>query len=377
MRTPTLLAVTLLAALSTLHVQAQTFAYISSPDDGLISQYRLNDASGALALVEQIHAGAQVNPMALSPDGKALFAALRTKPFTVKSYHIDPASGHLTDNSQAPLADSLAYLSTDRSGHWLLGASYGGDLISSQPISADHQPGASIQTVKTGPHAHSVRTDPSNRFAYAGNLGADHVLQYTFDAKTGQLKPIGSGFISTPANTGPRHIAFSADGHFLYVVGEMSGTVTAYRIDGKSGTLSEVGSASGIPDSLGLAHGEVREASNNNLENDPTQRIWAADLRLSPNGKLLYMTERTSSTVSAFSVDHRTGKPTYLGNYPVQEQQPRNVAFSPNGRWLLVTGEKSTQVGSYGIGKRGALKRVGSAPSGKGALWIEMWHTTP
>ncbi|MBD1553263.1 lactonase family protein [Pseudomonas typographi] len=372
MRTPLLFVASALAASLSLQAHAMTYAYISSPDDGLISQYRLDEANGALALVEQTQAGAQVNPLALSPDGKALYAALRSKPYSVKGYSIAPGSGHLSAIGQAPLADSLAYLATDRSGRWLLGASYGGDLISSQPIAADYQPGAAIQTVKTGPHAHSVRTDPSNHFAYAGNLGADHVLQYRFDAATGQLSPIGSGYVSTPAKTGPRHIAFSPDGRFLYVVGEMSGTVTAYAIDPHTGALSERGSASGIPPSLGLVHGEARDASNNNLEGDPTRRIWAADLRLSPDATLLYMTERTSSTVSAFSIDGSTGKPTFVGNYPVQEQQPRNIAFSPNGRWLLVTGEKSATVGSYAIGEHGALKRVSEAPSGKGAVWIEV-----
>ena len=39
---------------------------------------------------------------------------------------------------------------------------------------------------------------------------------------------------------------------------------------------------------------------------------------------------------------------------------------------LLVTGEKADKVGSYAVGAQGALTRTGEAPSGKGALWIEM-----
>src|SRR5689334_8482706 len=93
----------LIAALaSTLSVTANaaTYAYISSPGDGLISQYRLDLDNGALTLVEQIQAGDQVNPMALTPDGKVLFAALRVKPFQVLGYRIDPQSGHLTKFTQ-------------------------------------------------------------------------------------------------------------------------------------------------------------------------------------------------------------------------------------------------------------------------------------
>jgi len=368
---PLLMAAAVVYGLS-MHAQAATFAYISSPGDGMISQYQLDESNGKLSLLEQTKAGDMVNPMAITPDGKVLFAALRVKPFQVVGFSIDPKSGHLTEVSRGPLAESLAYLSTDRSGRYLMGASYGADAITVQAIDAAYKPDEKIQTYKTGPHAHSVRTDPSNRFAYAGNLGSDHVLQYSLDAKTGALTPIGSGFVSVPAKTGPRHLAFSHDGKYLYVVGEMSGTVTAFSIDDKTGALTELGVANGIPDRLKLVHGEVRDSSNNDLKDDPTPRIWAADLRLSPDGKLLFMTERTTSSVSAFAVNSATGALSFLENYPVEEKQPRNIAFSPNGKWLLVTGEKADKVGVYAVGEKGALKRGSEAESGKGALWIEV-----
>jgi 6-phosphogluconolactonase len=374
-RTCLLLAAAIVYGLS-LQANAATFAYISSPGDGLISQYRLDQNNGALSLIEQVNAGDQVNPMAITPDGKVLFAALRVKPFQVLGYRIDPKSGHLTPRYKAPLAESMAYLSTDRKGHYLLGASYGADTISVQAIDKAYQPSASILSYKTGPHAHSIRTDPSNRFAYAGNLGADQVLQYRLDAKTGVLTPIGSGYISVPDNTGPRHLAFSPNGKYLYVVGEMSGTVTAFSINDSTGALTQIAVANGIPERLKLAHGEVRDARNNDLKDDPTPRIWAADLRISPDGTLLLMTERTSSSVSALAVDPSTGGLSFLENYPVEEKQPRNIAFSPNGRWLLVTGEKSEKVGTYAVSNNGALKRVGEATSGKGALWIEVLQTS-
>ncbi|MGV6397352.1 lactonase family protein [Pseudomonas caspiana] len=371
MSKPLLMAAAVVYGLS-MQAQAATFAYISSPGDGMISQYLLDEASGKLSLVEQTKAGDMVNPMAITPDGKVLFAALRVKPFQVVGFSIDPKNGHLSELSRGPLAESLAYLSTDRSGHYLMGASYGADAVTVQAIDKAYKPDEKIHTYKTGPHAHSVRTDPSNRFAYVGNLGSDHVLQYSLDAKTGALTPIGSGFVSVPAKTGPRHLAFSQDGKYLYVVGEMSGTVTAFAIDDKTGALTQKSVANGIPDRLKLVHGEARDASNNDLKDDPTPRIWAADLRLSPDGKLLFMTERTTSSVSAFSVDGATGAVSFLDNYPVEEKQPRNIAFSPNGKWLLVTGEKAEKIGVYAVGEKGALKRTSEAESGKGALWIEM-----
>ncbi len=373
---PLVFAATLASTL-VMSAHAATFAYISSPNDGLISQYRLNDATGAIELVEQIQAGDKVNPMALSPDGTLLFAAQRVAPFTVLSYRIDAKTGHLEEIGQAPLADSMAYLSTDRSGRFLMAASYGGALLSVQAIGTDGQVADKIAVYKTGPFAHSIRSDLSDRFVYAGNLGVDKVLQFSQDKTTGALTPIGEGYARTAANTGPRHFLFSPNGKFLYVVGELSGTVSGYAIDESSGELKQVSEANGIPASLGLAHGEARSAANNDLKDDPTPRIWAADIRLSPDGTLLYITERTTSSVSAFRVDPDSGSLSFIGNYPVEEKQPRNIAFFPNGKWLLVTGEKSQTVGSYAIGDQGQLKRVGEARSGDGALWIEILQAKP
>lgn len=369
---PLLLAAALTSALAAPAHAATTFAYISSPNDGLISQYRLDESNGAISLVEQTQAGDKVNPMALSPDGKTLFAAQRVAPFTVLVYSIDGKTGQLHKRSQAPLADSLAYLSTDRSGRFLMGASYGGAVLTVQAIDADQRVSDKAEVYKTGPFAHSIRSDISDRFVYAGNLGVDKVLQFSQDKQTGALTPIGEGFASTAAKTGPRHIAFSPNGKFLYVVGELSGSVTGYAIDPHTGALTEVSLAEGVPESLGLARGEARSAANNDLKDDPTPRIWAADIRLSPDGTLLYITERTTSSVSAFKVDPQNGGLSFIGNYPLEEKQPRNIAFFPSGKWLLVTGEKSQTVGSYAIGENGSLKRVGEAPAGDGALWIEI-----
>ncbi|WP_271196343.1 lactonase family protein [Pseudomonas turukhanskensis] len=370
---PSRILVAALACSLSFPTVAATYAYISSPNDGLISQYELDEATGAPKLVEQVQAGSKVNPMAITPDGKVLYAALRVAPFTVVGYSIDATTGHLKKITQAPLADSLAYLSTDRSGKFLMGASYGASLLSVQAIDAEHRVSDKIEVYKTGPIAHSIRSDLSDRFVYVGNLGTDSLLQFSQNKQTGALTPIGSGAAATPAKMGPRHIVFSPNGKFIYTVGELSGTVVGYAIDKDTGALQQVTKAEGVPATLKLEQGLIRNAANNDLKDDPTPRIWAADIRLSPDGTLLYTTERTTSSVSAFKVAPDSGALTYLGNFKVAEQQPRNIAFFPSGKWLLVSGEKSKTIGSYAVNKDGSLKRVGQAPAGDGALWIEMW----
>jgi 6-phosphogluconolactonase len=351
--------------------QSTTYAYVSSTADGLISQYRLDEQSGALSLVGTVSAGESPSPMATSPDGRVLYVALRGKAPGSVSFSVAPQTGTLTRLAQQPLPGSMAYLSTSQNGQWLLGASYGDDLLSVQPIDADGLVSSLPAIVfKTGLHAHSIRTDHSGRFVYVGNLGVDRVLQLRIE-EDGELSPIGDGHVELAG--GPRHLAFSPNGKFLYVIGETDGVVSSFAIDSEDGALSLVARAEAIPASLGLAPGIVRDARNNDGKDDPTPRIWAGDLKVSPDGTLLYITERTTHSVSALRSDPETGELSLLGNYPVTERQSRNVAFSPNGRWLLVTGEKSAVFGSYAINPQdGSLTRAGEAPAGNNPVWIEL-----
>jgi 6-phosphogluconolactonase len=139
--------------------------------------------------------------------------------------------------------------------------------------------------------------------------------------------------------------------------------------------LTEVSSASGLPSDSKLAPGAPRGPVGapgapppRNTDND----IWAADLHLTPNGKFLYMTERTGSSLAAFSVDGASGKLIYLGSTPT-EKQPRGFAIDPKGRFLVVAGEKSGTISGYAIdGASGALKLIDKYPAGKGANWVEI-----
>jgi 6-phosphogluconolactonase len=112
----------------------------------------------------------------------------------------------------------------------------------------------------------------------------------------------------------------------------------------------------------------VAGAPPRNTDND----IWAADIHITPNGKFLYITERTSHTLAGFSVDGASGKLTYLGSTPT-ERQPRGFAIDPKGRFLVASGEKSDTVSVYAIDQAsGALKLQNKFPTGKGSNWVEI-----
>src|SRR3981189_340066 len=116
-----------MSALAGSSALAATFVYVSNAEDGEIGAYSMQ-ADGALKPLARTQAGKVVMPMAGSPNRRLLYAASRSKPYTVHVYAIDPGSGALKPLSTAPLAESFPYISLDRNGRFLFGASYGGHL---------------------------------------------------------------------------------------------------------------------------------------------------------------------------------------------------------------------------------------------------------
>jgi 6-phosphogluconolactonase len=352
---------------------ASAHVYVSNAADGDIGTYRMQ-SDGALQPGARATAADAVGPMAVSPDRRFLYAAARSKPFSVYAYAIDPGSGALTPLSIAPLAESFAYISLDKTGRYLFGASYHAHLISVNAVGRDGRVAAApLQVIPVGRNAHSIRTDESNRFVYVQTLGSDQIFQFTFDAKSGRLSSNTPAVAQMQAMTGPRHFVTSADNRFLYVLSELLGTVTTFALDGKTGLLTEISSVSGLPPDTKLVPGAPRVAAGAAGAAPPRDNdIWAADIHLTPEGRFLYISERTGSTLGAFSVNAQSGKLTYLASAPT-ETQPRGFAIDPKGRFLVATGEKSDTISVYAIDQAsGALSLLRKYPGGKGANWVEI-----
>jgi 6-phosphogluconolactonase len=354
---------------------AGTFVYVSNADDGDIGVYSVQ-ADGSLKPGERAKAANLVMPMAVSPDKRFLYAAARSKPYSVFVYAIDANTGALKTLSSSALAESFPYISLDKTGRYLFGASYGSHLISVNAVGEDGRVAPEpLQVTPVGRNAHSIRTDESNRFVFVPTLGSDEIFQFTFDSKTGHLASNTPAIFLTKPALGPRHFITSRDNKFVYVLSELTGTVTTFSLNSATGLLTEVSTASGLPPESKLVPGAPRGAVGapsgpppRNTDND----IWAADLHLTPNGKSLYMTERTTNSLATFNVDGTSGKLTYMSSMTT-EKQPRGFAIDPKGRFLVVSGEKSDTISVYAVDEAsGALKLTGKYPAGKGANWVEI-----
>jgi 6-phosphogluconolactonase len=315
-------------------------------------------------------------PMAVTPDKRFLIAAVRSKPYQAYSYAIDQKTGDLNLVGKGPLAESFPYISVDRGGRFLFGASYGGNLISVNPVSADGRVGEPLQVVPTARNAHSIRVDNSNRFVFVPHLGTDQVFQFLFDEKSGRLTANTPPVLQLQQGTGSRHLVVSQDNRFIYLLSELTGTVTTLALDSNSGLLKELASVPVLPSDsklvAGMPRGAVGTPGANQAPRNTDNDIWAADVHLTPDGRFLYASERTTSTIAAFRVDSTSGRLSYLGSVPT-ENQPRGFNIDPTGRFIIVSGEKSDMLGVYAINaESGALNAIGRYPSGKGANWVEI-----
>ena len=330
-----------------------TIAYVANADSHDISVLRLDATTGVLTSIQQLAVGGTVMPLAASPDGRFLYASIRSEPFEVLSFAIDASSGALAPLGRSPLPASMCWISTDRSGRFLLGASYGGSSIAVSPIDARGVAQPAQQTATTAPNAHAVQADRANRFLFASCLGGGVVLGYRFDAASGRFEASDPMAWQARAGAGPRHFAFHPGAPFVYLLNELDAGVDVLAFDARQGVLSRVQTIDSRPPGF---RGEP----------------WAADLRLTADGRFLFTSERRSSTLAAFAVDAATGRLALVGHVPT-ETQPRGFAIDPGGAWLLAAGQLSHRLGVYAIDPvTGRLARHGEYGVGRNPNWVEI-----
>jgi 6-phosphogluconolactonase len=337
---------------------AASFVYVGNSDSQDISVFELKPG-GDLTPVETVAVPGPAKPggslpLAVSPEKHRLYAGLRNEPFTAVTFDIDAKTGKLKLVGPGPLADSMAYLAIDRTGRFLIGASYGGNKVAVHPIGPDGVTAPAQQVIATEPNAHCVVFDPTNRYVLHTSLGGDKIYQQKFDATKGTLSPNEPPTVSVKAKGGPRHLVFSPDKQFVYLLNELDAAIYVFPWDAATGTLKQ--------------ETQVASALPKGFDGKP----WAADIHLTPDGKFLYASERTTSTLAAFSVDPNTGALTPIDSYPT-EKQPRGFSIDSSGRTLLAVGQLSNSMTSYAIDKTtGKLTMLKQYPTGKNPNWVEI-----
>ena len=349
---------------------ASFFAIVSNAVDGDIAVFRVDGSTGGIERVARYPAGDAVMPMALSSDARVLHAATRGAKRSIVTYAVDSKSGELAHVRTAFIESSLAYVSLTPYNDWLLGASYGESSVSvyraDSLMNAEAEPRQVIDGIV---HAHAVIASSDGRYAYATSLGSDTVYCFAIvrEANDARLELVQK--LDVESGFGPRHLRFSPDEKTLYVSSEFRATLAVFSRDADTGTLSLRSVAPRAPALAHLNDGCVRTA-----QIDPATAaslVWGADFQITPDGRFLYVAERTSSRLLGYRIT-REGSLDYTG-YTDTETQPRGFRIDPSGRFLVACGEKSSHVAVYAIDTdSGALTTVSRCEGGLGANWVEI-----
>jgi 6-phosphogluconolactonase len=345
----------------------QFAVYVACHEGQKIDVLLFGSTSGALVPLSQFSTAAPVHCLAINRAKDKLYAALATDPPSVASLHIT-AQGSLQESAAANSIARLAYLAVDPSGHFLLGASYEGSFVSVTRIDDNGEVTETpVSKRHPGRHAHAVLSSPDGRFLYATSLGDDQIVWWVLN-DGGQLG--GQRSLPCSPNSGPRHLRFSSNSALLYAIHELSGTITSYSRNKATGELTEIGEACSTAPELGLVPGTIRNGTGPApLDN----AIWSAELQVTPNGRFLYATERTSSTIAVLAQDDHTQSLTLRATLKTEEQ-PRGMAIDPTGNFLIVCGEVSNRISVYRIDPAsGLLSRQSSQRCSAGPRWIEFF----
>jgi 6-phosphogluconolactonase len=332
-------------------VLADTTVYVSMAPEQSIRVYRLDPKEGKLTEVETVAVRGAPGSLAVDPQRKFLFASLRSTS-ELASFRIDPATGKLTPVSTVPLGkgENAAFVATDRSGRYLLSASYAAGKVVVHALSPEGKiETPARQTVVTAKTAHSTVADPQNRFVFVPHVAPNSVYQFRLDAATGKLSDAGKAPGGTK-KAGPRHLAFHPSAALAFTSDEQGSGVTAYRFDPQSG-LKPLATVPTLPP-------------------DFKRPNTTAEVKVHPGGRYLWVSNRGHDSLAGFAIDPTSGKLTALGQTPT-EKTPRSFDIEPGGRFLLAAGEGSGKLAVYRIDSgTGQLTRAHTYNVGKSLTWV-------
>ncbi len=330
----------------------------TGPNSEGIYAYRFDSATGKAEALGLAAKTANPTFLAIHPDQHHLYAANEEGQWKgqpggyVTAFTIDSTTGKLTElNQQSTVGGGPCHVSVDQTGKVLSAANYGGGSVVSFPIQPDgsvaphsaffQHHGSSVNPGRQKePHAHSINVSPENHFAFVADLGTDQVFAYRISPGEGRiLEPKTEPFRLSPGS-GPRHLTFSPDGRFAYVINELLSTVGVLAYSADKGTLSLKQTISTLPA-------------------DFKGNSTTAEVRVHPNGHFVYGSNRGHDSLAVFRVEN-DGQLVWLENIPTGGKTPRNFNLDPTGRWLWAANQDSDSIFIFAVdGATGHLTPTG------------------
>ncbi len=321
------------------HYHLLVGTYTNGKSEG-IYVYRFDAETGKLT--HEHTAKGVTNPsfVIVSPNQQFAYAVNEQsgeKEGMVSAFRFNPANGSLDFINQQPSGGGdPCYLSLSPQANHLLVANYTGGSVSVLPVQENGSLKASVQTIEhegsslnpnrqEKAHVHSTVFDPNGEKVFVSDLGTDQVFAYAYEPEAEQpLLPAEAPFTAVDPGRGPRHLVFNKKGTYAYLVQELDASVAVFKHE--NGKLTNI---QNIPMAASDFKGEQS----------------GAEVRLSPDGKFLYASNRgDANEITVFAIDEKQGTLKVLGRQSTLGRTPRNFIIDPSGRFLLVANQGSDSV---------------------------------
>jgi 6-phosphogluconolactonase len=317
--------------------------YTKGKGEGIYT-YRFNQQTGKTDFITNTKGVDNPSFLTVSPDHRFIFAVNEsgnTDNDSVSAFEFNNQTGSLEFiNKVSSGGIDPCYLITDKKGTHLFVANYTSGTISvirilangflSEPVQVIQHTGKSIVPGRQDKaHAHAVMFSPDSQYLYAADLGTDKVYCYRYQHENADtpLEPIKEAEIIIDEGGGPRHLVFSKDGKYAYVILELNASILVFRCN--NGTL------------LRLQTVQMEEI------NSPETHS-AADIHLSADGKFLYASNRgTANCIVMYAVDPQNGTLQFAGRTSTLGRTPRNFLIAPNDNYLLVANQDSNFISVF------------------------------
>lgn len=251
----------------------------------------------------------------------------------VSVFSVEPSTGLITlMQEQHCHGKNPVHLALDPTEQFLVVSNHWSSSLVVLPVNPDGTlaPVKQIEILQglTGPHRveqqfskpHFNPFDPSGRFIIVPDKGLNRIFGFSFE--NGTLTPTQQKSAVTRETAGPRHIVFHPTQSMAYAINELDSTLTSYRYNQATGSLTPTQLISALPETF---------AGDNR----------AAAIFIHDNGRWLFSSNRGHDSVSVYKIDAIDARISFVRSIPSQGLTPRFCTLSPNQKVMWILNETS------------------------------------
>ncbi|AWB67130.1 hypothetical protein C2869_12105 [Saccharobesus litoralis] len=303
--------------------------YNKNLNEGIWS-IKLNATTGELSTPTNVAAAINPSYLAWNKNKNRLFAVVETKDGGITQYQKQPQDlSFVKTYSLQKIAFAPCYISLSPNEKYLATANYVSGDVQFFDISTNKP--KLLKTIKhqgKGPsarqkssHLHWIAWSPDGKDIYSADLGGDAI--YHYQLAQGEFIDKGIAYKASPGD-GPRHMTFHPQTHQVYVLNELSNSVTVLQRQPETGKLSYL---------------QKRSTLNANF----TKFSKAAAIKISSDGQYLYASNRGANTLAVFSI-RKNGYLRRIQNISTGGEEPRDFTISPDGHFIVVANQNSNSL---------------------------------